>query len=216
MNIFNLSPLLTQGTINTLKLWCLSSVISLFFGVIMGIMQSRQLRIAVLAQLIDLLVLILRGVPLYAQLIMTYFVLPEVVNINLSAFTTGFITLGICSSAYVSEIIRSGINALPESQWQAGFVLGLSKYQQVRFVILPQAFKNILPALASEYLSVLKSTSILASIGAVELTKAGLNMMARSLDPVNVFLNISLIYLSITFIFTCITKLLERCLNVNS
>ncbi len=203
-------PLLLQGTLTTLELWIASSCISMLFGLAVGIVRCSKMRVPILSATGDLVSLILRGIPLYAQLMIAYFVLPQILGINLSAFTTGVITLGLCSGAYASEIVRGSLNALPEGQWLASQVLGYTRSQQLRYVIMPQMFAHGLPALINEYVMTLKSTSILASIGALELTKIGTNIMYRSFEPLGVCLSIAAIYLVLTTIITGIGQLIER------
>jgi len=145
-----------------------------------------------------------------------YFVVPEVIGINLSSFVAGTIALGLCSGAYMSEIIRGAINALPQTQWDASRVLGYTIANQLEHVILPQAIINALPAIISEYSMVLKSTSIIASIGALELTKVGTNIITRSLDPIPVCLGIGAIYLIINSILSYIGQAIERRYNVTN
>ena len=203
-------PFLLQGTLATLKLWLAASLISIIFGLLVGTILCAKLRIPVLAQGFTIISVILRGVPLYAQLMITYFVVPQLLGINLSAFTTGVITLGLCSGAYASEIVRGSLNALPEGQWLASQVLGYTRSQQLRYIIMPQMFAHGLPALINEYVMTLKSTSILASIGALELTKIGTNIMYRSFEPLSVCLSIAAIYLVLTTLITGIGRLIER------
>lgn len=203
-------PLLVQGTLTTLELWLASSLISIVFGLALGTIRCSKMRIPVISLIADGVSLILRGVPLYAQLMIAYFVLPQVMGLNLSAFTTGIITLGLCSGAYASEIIRGSLNALPEGQWLSAQVLGYTPRQQLRYIIAPQMLSHALPALINEYVMTLKSTSILASIGALELTKIGTNIMHRSFDPLGVCLSIACIYLALTLIISGIGQLIER------
>lgn len=203
-------PLLMQGTITTLELWVASSLISVAFGFALGAIRCTKMRLPVISLIADGACLILRGVPLYAQLMIAYFVLPQALGINLSAFTTGVITLGLCSGAYASEIIRGSLNAVPEGQWLAAQVLGYTPRQQLRYIVAPQMFSHALPALINEYVMTLKSTSILASIGALELTKIGTNIMHRSFEPIGVCVTIALIYLALTTIISGIGQRIER------
>jgi ABC-type amino acid transport system permease subunit len=142
-----------------------------------------------------------------------YFVLPAAVGISLSSFWTGALTLGLCSAAYVSEIIRSAINALPAGQWEASEALGYTYWAQIRFIIGPQALRTALGPLINETMLVLKSTALIATIGVVELTKAGVNTIARSLDPFLPCLTLALIYLGLSCIAAQAGAYLERKLS---
>lgn len=203
-------PLLLKGTITTFGLWILSSLISILFGVTTGILQCAKLRMTGISTLLNALSGLLRGIPLYTQLMIFYFILPEVLGINFSPFLAGSLALGLCSGAYTSEIIRGAINAIPQTQWDASWILGYSRWQQLRSIILPQAFSNALPSLINEYSMVLKSTSLIGSIGALELTKIGTNIITRTLDPVPVCLGIGAIYLVINSILSVIGKRIEE------
>jgi len=203
-------PLLIQGTLTTVQLWLISSCISLLYAVIFGIVSAKKLRVRGLSFLADVVGMILRGVPLYAQLMISYFVIPHLTGISLSPFATGVLTLGICSGAYASELIRGALNAVPDGQWAASQVLGYSSYQQLRYIIIPQATRIALPGLINEYTMALKSTSLLASIGTLELTKIGTNIMHRSLDPVGVCLALAAIYLILTALVSLPAKWYER------
>jgi His/Glu/Gln/Arg/opine family amino acid ABC transporter permease subunit len=209
MNISNVY-LLLKGTLVTLELWVVCSLISIIFGFLIGILRCSKLRVPIISSALDAITMVLRGVPLYTQLMIFYFVLPEVLGLNLSSFISGCIALGLCSGAYASEAIRGSINTLPQTQWDASSALGYSVPSQLIHIILPQAIRNALPALVSEYSMVLKSTSMIASIGVLELTKVGTNIISRSLDPLPVCLGIGAIYLIINSILYFIGQAIER------
>ena len=120
---------------------------------------------------------------------------PALLGINVPAFIAAVGALAFCSSGYVTEIVRSGINTISHGQWDACFVLGYPMKATLFRVILPQTFKNILPTLIGEFEQLLKSTSLLASIGITELTRTGMNIISRELNPIPVYLMIACIYL---------------------
>lgn len=203
-------PLLLKGMLTTIKIWLGASLVSFIFGLSTGIIRSRKLRIPLISSIADFVTLVLRGLPLYAQLMLAYFGLPQAFGINFSALATGIVTLGMCSGSYASEIVRGSLNAIPHGQWLASHALGYSRWQQLRYVIVPQMFLYGLPALINEYVMVLKSTSILASIGILELTKMGLNIMYRSFEPLGICMSIAAIYLALTLGITAVGKFIER------
>ncbi len=203
-------PLLMKGTGITLLLWLSSSAVSILFGLIVGTVRCTQLRVPVVSQLADGITLVLRGVPLYAQLMVAYFALPQLLGITPSALSSGIITLGLCSGAYASEIIRETYNSLDKGQWLAAQALGYSRWQQLYYVVGPQMISNAFPSLVNEYLMVLKSTSLLASIGIVELTKVGTNIMYRTFNPLPVSMCIAVIYLTLSALITLISTYVER------
>lgn len=210
----NIINLLLKGTIVTLELWVASSIISIICGTLAGIVRCEKLRVPLLSRALDAITMVLRGIPLYTQLMIFYFVLPELLGINLTSFVAGSIALGLCSAAYLSEIIRGSLNTIPQTQWDASRVLGYSISNQLRHIILPQAIRNALPAIISEYSMVLKSTSMIASIGVLELTKVGTNIISRSLDPIPVCFGVGAIYLIINSVLSFIGQAIERRYNV--
>ena len=131
-------------------------------------------------------------------------------KIDLPVFAIAAISLGFCSASYASQIVRGAINAVPAGQWEAAQVLGFSRWQTVRFIILPQIVPSILPALVGELDQVLKSTSIFAAIGVLELTRAGMNIIARQMNPIPIYLSIAVIYLAISSLLNLIGYYFER------
>jgi len=202
--------LFAQGTGITLLLWIISSLISITIGLVTGTLRSSELRIPVLAQCLDGITLLLRGTPLYAQLMIAYFAIPQCTGLVLSPFITGVITLGLCSGAYASELIRNGYNTIDKNQWFAAKVLGYSQWQQVRYIIGPQMLFKTFPALVNEYLMVLKSTALLGAIGIIEVTKIGTNVMYKTFNPLPVCLIIASIYLCLSALVSGISIMIER------
>ncbi len=140
-----------------------------------------------------------------------YYIIFGKTDVNM--LLVGILAFGINSSAYVAEIIRAGINSVDKGQMEAGYSLGLN-YTQVLFsIILPQAIKNILPALGNEFITLVKETSIGAYIGIVELTKASDIIASRTYDYFFPLMLIALIYLVITFILTKLVNMMEVKLN---
>ena len=140
-----------------------------------------------------------------------YYVVFKSVNINI--IIVGILAFGINSGAYVSEIIRAGINSIDKGQMEAGFALGLKYSEVMRFIILPQAIRNILPALGNEFVTLLKETSVGAYIGIVELTKASDIIASRTYDYFFPLIFIALIYLLMTYALSKLVNKLERSLN---
>ena len=150
------------------------------------------------ALLLNSFVWIIRGTPLFVQVLIVYYALPEVIGISLSPFTAGVIALGINSMAYISEIVRGGINAIPEGQWEAAYVIGLKPWQTLQGIILPQMLRINLPSLTNELTALIKETSILMVIGVAELTKVSRDIVARELDPMTIYLAAAALYLVMT------------------
>jgi polar amino acid transport system permease protein len=203
-------PLLLKGLGMTLLLWFGSALLSFVIGVPLGILNCTRLRMPHVAFFVDWYIFLVRGIPVYVHVLLAYFVLPDILNITLSPIYAAILALGVCSSGYVAEIIRAGINSLPSGQWDACFVLGYSRWQSLRSVILPQMMCNILPALCNELESLIKSTSILAAIGVLELTKVGTNIVARTMNPVPVYILLALLYLLLSAVLRVISYYGER------
>lgn len=204
------TTLFMKGTGMTILLWISSSLLSLTFGLLTGTLRSNQLRVPLLSQLLDGLTMLLRGVPLFAQLMIAYFAIPQLLGIAPSALITGIATLGLCSGAYASELIRNGYNTIDRGQWLAAQALGYSRWQQVRYIIGPQMCKQIFPSLANEYLMVLKSTALLGAIGIVEVTKIGTNVMYQTYNPLPVCFVVAAIYLGLSAILSALSTWIER------
>ncbi len=212
-SIIDYAPQLFCGALKTLNIWFLSAFIGILIGSTFGICSCNKIRIKIISQLIDKFTFILRAIPFYVQLLIVYFVLPEVLNINLSPFFAGTLSLGFCSAGYVCQIVRTGINSIPNGQWEAGYVLGYNWFYQIKKIILPQMLKNVAPALSGELDQLLKSTSILSAIGFLELTRIGMNIIAREMNPASMYLIIACIYLIMSLALNLTTKKIEQKLS---
>ncbi|MBS0656178.1 MAG: amino acid ABC transporter permease [Verrucomicrobia bacterium] len=207
-------PLLTKGALMTIQIFLIASLISLSLGSLFGALTCRPLKKRLVTPLCECITFVLRAVPLYVQLLIIYFVLPDLLCINIEAYMASVFALGICSSAYVAQIMRSGINAIPKEQWESAFVLGYSKIASVRYVIFPQLIRTILPALTGELDSLLKSTAILSSIGLLELTRMGMNIVSREMEPLTVYLAVAALYIALSGSINLFTKYLEKRLTL--
>ena len=154
---------------------------------------------------------IIRGTPVLLQLMIIYYVIFK--SVDISIIIVGVIAFGLNSGAYVSEIIRSGINSIDKGQMEAGLSLGLSYNKTMFYIIMPQAIKNIMPALGNEFITLIKETSTGAYIGIMELTKASDIIASRTYDYFFPLLIIAIIYLLLTLGLTKLVNVLERRLN---
>lgn len=205
----NTVTLLFQATLLTIKISIAAIVIGLLFGTLIGIFNSKKLTIPFVSRCLGLYINIIRGTPLFIQLLLVYFALPEILGCNMSPVAAGITTLGINSTAYIAEIIRSGINSIPDGQWEACHVLGYSTTKALRFIILPQAIKNVLPAITNELIALIKESSILMILGVPELTKVSKDIVARELNPAEIYLTTGLIYFTMTSLLSLAAKKLE-------
>ena len=154
---------------------------------------------------------IIRGTPVLLQLMIIYYVIFK--SVNISIVLVGVLAFGINSGAYVSEIIRSGIISIDKGQMEAGYALGLNYSKIMRYIILPQAIKNVLPALGNEFITLLKETSAGAYIGILELTKASDIIASRTYDYFFPLIIIAFIYLIMTLGLSKVVNIMERRLS---
>jgi len=202
--------LLLEGAGQTLKLTGAALLFGLSGGTILGILNCSKCRIPWLGYLIHGFVSLIRGTPLFVQVLIFYFAIPQALHIDLSPFAAGVIALGLNSSAYLSEIVRCGINAISIGQWEAAYALGYSRPQTLTYIIVPQMARNVLPAIVNEVTSLIKETSILMVIGVSELTKVGRDIVSRELDPLPVYLAVAALYFAMTSILSLIGHAMER------
>ncbi len=214
MNTFDLlsksAPLFLKGAWMTIQVLLLSGSLSFFLGIALGILSCKRLRVPFFSPLAEVFSFISRGVPFFVQLLIVYFVLPDLFGFNLNPFTASVISLGICSSGYVAQFIRGALNAIPISQWEAAFSLGYTTLQTLCRIVLPQVFYLTLPMFNNELDALLKSTAVISSIGLLELTRVGMNLVSREMEPVPIYLTLALFYLAISGVLNLITKKLER------
>ncbi len=207
----NSFPLLMMGAMMTVKVLIFSAALSFSLGLIFGIFCSEEVKIPFVSPVLQFVTFILRAIPFYIHLLIVYFVFPDFLHINLDIFPASVIALGLCSSGYVSQIVRAGFNSIPKAQWESSFALGYNKVQSLFYFMLPQMLRNVLPNLNNELESILKSTAILSSIGMLELTRVGMNIVSRDLSqPLEIYLIVALFYVSMSLIFNFVSKYLEK------
>lgn len=197
-SLFHSIPLLLKGALTTIEIALVSMVIGICGGILFGILNCNKLRFAFSGMVINTFVWMIRGTPLFVQVLIIYYALPEVLGFSLSSFTAGAIALGLNSTVYISEIVRGGINAIPYGQWEAAYMIGLKTTTTLQGIILPQMFRITLPSLTNELTALIKETSILMVIGVSELTKVSKDIVARELDPMTIYLTAAVIYLLMT------------------
>jgi polar amino acid transport system permease protein len=203
-------PLLVDGCLLTIFISLIGIICGFFTGAIFGIIDCNKLRNPWVSPFIRAYVGIFRGTPLFVQLLIIYFAIPDALGINLSPITAGIITLGLNSTAYLSEVIRAGINAINNGQWDASYTLGYSRRQSFQYIILPQAIKNVLPAITNELATLIKESSILMVIGVPELIKVSKDIVARNLKPMEIYLLVAMFYLIMTMAVAVITNFIEK------
>lgn len=205
-----------QGLGTTLEM----TVIALIFGVILGLVVAvirtahdqqrpgrRNLLLGFFNGLCNLYTTVIRGTPMMVQLLIWSFV---IFKTSRNKVMVGIIGLGINSGAYVAEIIRGGLMSVDVGQSEAGRSLGLNYFDTMRFIVIPQAFKNILPSLGNEFITLFKDTSLVQAIGAAELTYYAFTIGGRTFDYMPPLIGIALMYLAVVIIFTWLQGRLER------
>lgn len=203
-----------EGLFHTILIALFAVIIGIIIGTVIAIIRNNyevNKKFRVLNSISKMYVDIIRGTPVILQLMIIYYVIFKSVNINI--LIVGVIAFGINSGAYVSEIIRAGINSIDKGQMEAGLSLGLKYSEVMRLIILPQAIRNILPALGNEFITLLKETSVGAYIGIVELTKASDIIASRTYDYFFPLIIIAIIYLIMTLGLSKLVNVMERRLN---
>ena len=201
-------PILLMGAGVTIEITAFSVAIGFFIGLFVGIARISQFKIlrimaAVYADCI-------RATPLLVQIFLIYFALPMAIGQRVEPFIAAVAACGINSGAYVSEIFRAGIQAIDVGQMEAGRSLGLTWWQTMRFIILPQAFKNILPPLGNEFIAMLKDSSLVSVIGFEELTRRGQLIIAQTYGSFEIWMTVAVLYLIMTMAISRIVAFLEK------
>ena len=200
-----------EGLLNTLLMSLLACIIGTLIGIVISLVKDnykRNKKAKIANLLCTLYVNLIRGTPVVLQLMIIYYVIFKSVDINI--LFVGIIAFGLNSGAYVSEIIRAGIDSIDKGQMEAGRSLGLSYMQTMRYIIMPQALKNILPPLANEFITLIKETSVAGYIGIMDLTKASDIIASRTYDYFFPLLFIAIIYLILTLGLSKLVNLMER------
>lgn len=210
---------IVTGLLNTLKITIMALIIGLLLGILVSVVRTlhdkgnSNIIIFVLNAICRVYVSIIRGTPMVVQLMIIYFVVFRTFQADVIVAAIAF---GINSGAYVSEIVRAGIDAVPRGQFEACHSLGMPFFTMMSAVILPQAVRNILPALCNEGIALLKETSISGYIGILDLTRAGDLIRGKTMSMYVPLIEIALIYLAMVMILTFLVGRLERRLRVNA
>ncbi len=199
------------------------AILSLLFGLLLGILGSsgKNSKHTILKGIANIYVEIIRGTPLLLQILVIFSIIPSLYTaltgkiVRINPYLIGVIAMSINSGAYQTELIRSGINAVDKGQDEACQTLGLSHFQAMKFVILPQAFKHIVPPLISELITLIKDTSLISTIGAVELLKGAQILGANYYDIMTPYCIAGVYYLTVTILISLIGKKIEKRLAVS-
>ncbi|MGV2986078.1 amino acid ABC transporter permease [Vibrio sp. E150_011] len=202
---------LTEGLIVTIQISLWSLFFAIFIGLFIGLMRISS-NIA-LKKLAITYIELIRGTPLLVQIFIVYFFIGTV--LDLERFTSGVIALSVFTAAYVAEIIRAGIQAIPKGQMEAARSLGMNYVKAMVYVILPQAFKRTLPPLAGQFINLIKDSSLVSVISITDLTKAGREVVSGSFAPFEVWFTVAILYLVLTSSLSWAIQMLEKRLSAS-
>jgi len=196
----------------------LVSIIAMIFAVLIGLIVS--IASATQNKVLNAVNIgyteIIRAIPLLVMILWVYYGLPVLFNLNFSAFVAGIIALSICESPFISEIFRSGIQAVPKGQKEAGTSLGLNFIQKFYLITLPQAIRIILPALGNQFVYMLKMSSLVSIIGLNELTRKANELVVSQYRPLEIYSFLVLEYLVLILIVSYLVRKLEQKLKIET
>ena len=199
-----------EGLGMTLLIALCATLIGVVIGALIAIVKTihkQTHKMGLLNAICEVYTTVIRGTPIVVQLLIMYNI---IFVSSTNAVAVGIIGFGINSGAYVAEIIRAGINAVDIGQTEAGRSLGLSGGVTMRAIVLPQAIKNVLPAIGNEFISLLKETSVIGFLGVIDLTRAAQRVISRTMDAYFPYISIALIYLAVVCVLNYFVKMLER------
>lgn len=205
-----------QGLGTTLEMTVVALILGVILGLVVAVVRTahdqqrlgrRDPLLGFFNGLCNLYTTVIRGTPMMVQLLIWSFV---IFKTSRNKVMVGIIGLGINSGAYVAEIIRGGLMSVDAGQSEAGRSLGLNYFDTMRFIVIPQAFKNILPSLGNEFITLFKDTSLVQAIGAAELTYYAFTIGGRTFDYMPPLIGIALMYLVVVIVFTWLQGKLER------
>lgn len=208
-------PKLAPGAVATLGITACAVGIGIIIGLCMALMKMGKNKI--LRAIANVYIEVLRGTPLYVQIFLFHYGVASIIanmtsdgKFSFPVLFTGVVVLALNSGAYVAEIFRAGIQGVDKGQVEAARSLGMTKKQAMRLVILPQAFKMVIPPLGNEFVMLLKDTSLLAAIGLAEIMKRGMIYNSVNFQPFPTFVAVALVYFVLTFSITRLINWYER------
>lgn len=203
-------PQLVQGAAFSLVIAACSSAIGFIGGTLLGIAQASRntaLKIAVATY-----ATIIRGTPLLLQITFFFLMLPSL-GVHISPMSTAILAIGINSSAYISQIVRSGIASVSRGQIEAARTLGISSFDITRYIVLPQALRVVVPALGNEFITLIKESSLASTVGVLELYARGGIIITHAFNALTIYIATGLMYLAMTSVVSIIFLKLEHTLN---
>lgn len=205
--VWDYKALFIQGWLTTLWISAASLVLSFVIGLVVAL--CRRSRWLFLRYLALIYIELIRSTPLLVQILFFFYVVAHAIHIE-NRYVVGIITLSMFSGAYIAEMIRSGIDNISASQWDSARSIGLTKWQTYRYVIFPQAFRQILPPLTGQFASLIKDSSLLSIIGINELTHSAQQVNSATYSTLESFLPLAIGYLLLTLPISLISRYLEK------
>lgn len=206
-------PLLLLGAGVTIKITVMSVALGVLIGLFVGI--ARICCVRPLRFLAAVYVDFFRGTPLLVQIFLFYFAVPVITGQRIDPYVAAVGSCGINSGAYVAEIVRAGIQSIDEGQMEAGRSLGMTWVQTMRYIIVPQAIKRVIPPLGNEFIALLKDSSLVSVIGFEELTRRGQLIIAKTYGSLEIWFSVAIIYLVMTLSISRLVAYLEKRYNTD-
>jgi len=195
-----------NGLLVTLEISFLAALVTIFLAIIVSMMKLSSY--VFLRDIATVYITIIRGTPLLVQIFLFYFIVANI--FELDRFVAGFLSLGIFYGAYMAEVLRGAIQSIDKGQMEAAKSLGISNFQAMRHIILPQAIRRALPTLVGEIISLVKDSSLVSIIAITDLTKVGREIVSNTFAPFETWIVIALVYLCLTFTLSYIGHKLEQ------
>ncbi|PZX04905.1 L-arginine ABC transporter membrane protein [Psychrobacillus insolitus] len=201
-------PYILKGIGITLQIVVGATILGLVLGVLLALCKIGK--ITILRLLADFYTSIFRGTPLVLQLMLIYYAIPQLFDIQIDPMPAAILAFGLNSGAYISEIIRGGINAVDKGQLEASLALGIPYTKMMKDIILPQAMKNIMPALMNEFITLNKESAIVTVIGALDIMRRAVVVGGSNYHYLEALIVAGVIYYIMTLILTFLGKMLEK------
>ncbi len=205
--LVDIFPFFLSGLWMTVKVGFLSLIICTVLGFILGMIRTSHSVIP--RRIVGAYVAFARGTPFVVQIFIVFFIFPEW-GLQLDPFPAALVAMAIMGSAFICEIVASGIASISKGQWEASASSGLTKIQQLRFVIVPQAMKVIIPPLVGQYVLLIKDTSVVSVIGVMDLTRVGWVTVMRIPEGLMVFALVGLLYFAVSYPLILLSNYLEK------
>jgi glutamine transport system permease protein len=206
--IMNALPYLMEGLQVTLYIFVIAIILGFIIGLIVALLRLAPMKI--LNWIAKFFVDAIRGTPFIVQLFFIYFGLNSLGFFSMDNTTAGIVTVAINAGAYFSEIIRAGIQSIDRGQTEAARSLGLNATQNMRYIILPQAFRRMLPTITNQAIISLKDTSLLSVIGIADLTQEGRIQASQTFEAFTIYLTLGVIYFIVIYLLSTLASFVER------